>query len=340
MPTLAAKIAPQRSTQYAALAATLAEPELRLSPLAPLIEAVRPTTLAGQTYLLLDLTDEPDEVQQRALWHLGATNEFYWYFERLATEPGPFLKPLQPTFAPFLPHELVAARRYRGKTNELFTTVMLNVARWSRPRAAPTEPLRVLDPLMGGGTTLFVALRQGHHAIGIEKERQNVETTDVFLRKFLEGERIKHHRKVERVSGGHGRRWLYTIHHPARDLHAVLIYGDSTETPALMTAIPGGARADLIVADLPYGVQHRGQLHDLVRSALPAWAVVAQPESVLALAWDATRLPRPTLIEWVEEGGEWQVLHEPVYEALAHPVDRVIKRRDVVVAQRRSLDTA
>ncbi|HBY98399.1 MAG TPA: hypothetical protein DEP84_31410 [Chloroflexi bacterium] len=333
MPTLAAKIAPQRSAQYAALASALAEPELRLSPLAPLIDTIRPTTLAGQAYLLLDLTAEPDEAQQRALWQLGATSEFYWYFERLGTEAGPFLKPCQPAFDPFFPPELVEARRYRGKTNELFTTVILNLARWSRPPEASTGHLRVLDPLMGGGTTLFVALRQGHDAVGIEKERQDVESTDVFLRKFLEAERIKHHRKAERVSGVSGRRWLCTIQRGTRQLHVVLINGDTRLAPVLMANIPGGGLADLIVADLPYGVQHQVHLHDLLRASLPAWAAVAQPETVLALSWDATRLPRATMIAWIEEGGDWQVLTGGVYDTLAHPVDRVIKRRDLVIAR-------
>ncbi|HYN87401.1 MAG TPA: hypothetical protein VER55_02665 [Ardenticatenaceae bacterium] len=337
MPTLAAKIAPQRSSQYSALASTLAEPELRASPLAPLIAGIRPVTLAAQAYLLLELAGEPDQAQQRALWQLGATNEFYWYFDRVGSQEGPFLKPLHPLFDPFFPSDLVEARRYRGKTNELFTTVMLNVARWSRPTATPTESLRVLDPLMGGGTTLFVALRHGYDVVGIEKERQDVETTDVFLRQFLDGENIKYRRKDERVGaapGVTGRRWLYTIQHAARQLHAILIAGDTTHAPALLANIPGGARADGVVADLPYGIQHHGQLHRLLQASLPAWAAVAQPETVLALAWDATRLPRATMIEWVEEAGQWRVLQGGIYDTLAHAVDRVIKQRDLIVAQR------
>lgn len=335
MPVLAAKIAPQRSTQYAALATALAEPELRLSPLAPLIGDIRPVTLAGQQYLLLDLSAEPDENQRRALWQLGATNEFFWYFDRLDSERGPFLKPLEPTFHHVLSADLVEARRYRGKTNELFTTVILNLARWSRPPGTPREHLRVLDPLMGGGTTLFVALRRGDDAIGIDKDRQAVVSTDLFLRKFLEGERIKHRRKAERVGGVSGRRWLYTIQLPARDLHAVLINGETTAAEALMKDIPGGARADLVVADLPYGVQHHGQLRKLLEAALPAWAAVAREDSVLALAWDATRLPRETVADWVEEAGAWEVLRGGAYETLAHPVDRVIKRRDLLIARHR-----
>ena len=53
MRTLAAKVAPQRSTQYAALAKALAETELRLSPLSSAITEVHATELAGQRYLLV-----------------------------------------------------------------------------------------------------------------------------------------------------------------------------------------------------------------------------------------------------------------------------------------------
>src|SRR6266498_1617233 len=64
---LALKIRPQRSTQYANMAAELAIPELLASPLASALSAVTPTTLAGQGYLLAELGEaqlaSPDQMQ-------------------------------------------------------------------------------------------------------------------------------------------------------------------------------------------------------------------------------------------------------------------------------------
>jgi hypothetical protein len=326
---LAAKIAPQRSTQYAALASALAAPELRLSPLAPAIATLRPETIAGRPYLLLELRTELTAAQVRALGEMGATSEFFWYHETIGGVPGPFLQPIDGTSPAQLPAELVEARRYRGKTNELFSQVLINVARW----AHPGTPSRLLDPLMGGGTFLFIALRVGLDAIGIERERGAVEGADTFLAQFLREARIGFRRREERTKAG--RRMLFSIN-PAdapRPLSVALVHGDTTDAQVLLTGLPGGARADLIVADLPYGIQHPGQLQRLLSEALPAWRQVAAADAVLALAWDATRLERETMAGWVENGGHWVALRGGAWEALAHPVDRVIKRRDVLVAR-------
>src|SRR5215208_1078249 len=288
MPVLAARVAPQRSTQYAALASALALPELRLSPLAPAIRAARLDAIAGRPYILLDLAAPPTPEQERALWQAGATSEFFWFHEAVGGVPGPFLQPLTPPAPPLLPDELVEARRYRGKTNELFSRVLVNLARWSHPG----DPTCLLDPLMGGGTSLFIALQLGLDALGIEQQRSDVESTDSFLAAFLEDARIRFQRRAERLAAG--RRTLYTIHPPAaaRPLRALLAHGDTVAAPQLLAQLPRDLRPDLLVADLPYGIQHPARLRDLLAAALPAWHEVASDGALLALAWDATRLPR------------------------------------------------
>ena len=159
---LALKVAPQRSTLYAGLARTLAEPELMASPLGGRVQSCEPVRLAGQDYLLVDLAGEPDAADLDVLSRLGATSEVHEYFPAIGDVPGPLLRPVEPTWAPFVPPEIVEARRYRGKTNELFTTVLLNLALFAGDFAAePAARLRVLDPLAGGGTTLFTALVRG-----------------------------------------------------------------------------------------------------------------------------------------------------------------------------------
>ncbi len=67
MNTLLAQIAPQRSTQYSALANELAAPELQLSPLGQQMTNIGPLTLGGQAYLKFDLHTEPDEAQAHEL---------------------------------------------------------------------------------------------------------------------------------------------------------------------------------------------------------------------------------------------------------------------------------
>src|SRR5579859_2079445 len=192
---IALKITPQRSTQYANMAEILAAPELLASPLGNTITTITPATLAGQGYLLATLESASDPRSTLdsilpILSRLGATSEIYEYYDTLDAVKGPLLRPLEPQFTPFVPLEMAEIRRYKGKTNEIFTRVLLNLAIFAGAYAGQyCGRLRILDPLAGGGTTLFLALAACYDAFGIEQNRQDVETTEVFVRQYFRGDR-------------------------------------------------------------------------------------------------------------------------------------------------------
>lgn len=179
---LALKIRPQRSNQYSNMVETLAEPELRASPLGPAISELGRVALGGQSYLLVSIEDGRLDRQEclRLLAQLGTISEVYEYFAEVGGVEGPFLRPLALPWQPFISPEIAEVRRYKGKTNEIFTRVLLNAALFAGAYATSRERLRILDPLAGGGTTLFVALAAGYDAFGIEQKRQDVETTRSF----------------------------------------------------------------------------------------------------------------------------------------------------------------
>ena len=87
-----------------------------------------------------------------------------------------------------------------------------------------------------------------------------------------------------------------------------------------------------VVGDLPYGIQHFGEIATLLVKALPAWAGLLLPGGTLALAWNATHIERAALVALVEQHTSLRVRNDEPYTQLAHTVDRVIKRRDVLVA--------
>lgn len=331
---LALKVAPQRSTQYARLAETLAEPELRASPLGARLGAIEHRRLAGQHYLLAELAGELGERDRLLLGRLGTISECHEYFDRLGPASGPLLRPLELPSDQFLPRDLVEARRYRGKTNELFTEVLLNLALFAGDfRERLDEPLRILDPLAGGGTTLFAALARGYHAVGIEREREDVDSTTAFARQYLRGQRIPFKYVDERLRGL-GRRHLFTIGRPPVTRLLGLLLGDSSDAPVLLQGLPGGARFHALVADLPYGIQHEGSVRELLAVALPAWERCLLPGGAGALAWDATRLPRETVGALVHRHTALTLLEDPPFTELAHAVDRQIRRRDVLIFRR------
>ncbi len=330
------KIRPQRSTQYAHMTEALAAPELLASPLGPAIKKITPIKLAGQAYLLVDIESEQRPVMMPVLSRLGATSEVYEYLERVADVPGPLLRPIEPQFCPFVPLEMAEIRRYKGKTNEIFTRVLLNIAVFAGAYAGQyTERLRILDPLAGGGTTLFLALAAGYDAFGIELARHDIETTALFIKQYLNSERIPY-KEVDERRRKAGQRYLFEIGKKGATRYLVLAHGDAAQANLHMQEVPGGPRMHAIVGDLPYGIQHVGEIAALLQNALPVWEQMLLPGGTIALAWNATRIERTSMVEALERYGHLRVRNDPPYTELAHAVDRVIKRRDVVVAVRGS----
>ena len=330
MSTYLAQIAPQRSTQYAALADALAPHELALCPAGKAISNLAPITLAGQSYLKFDLPTPLDDAARREWGMLSMSSAFFDYRDALLDEPGPWLRPIETDFTPAFPPDLVMTRRYKGKTNELFTHFLCNIARYSSGFVdQPWSALRMLDPLSGGGTTLFVALMLGANAVGIEKVQNDVESTATFVEQYAREQGIACTTKEERLKKL-GRRWWFMLgKESARQ--CVLISGDTAQAAELTSNIK---RPNLLVTDLPYGIQHHGELTSLLTAALPIWSELLLPGGAMALAWESTRFPREEMIALAQSVCPLTVLNDPPYNALVHRVDRVIKHRDVLVLRK------
>jgi tRNA G10 N-methylase Trm11 len=220
-------------------------------------------------------------------------------------------------------------RRYRGKTNELFTHFMCNIARASsRFQAQPWSELRLFDPLAGGGTTLLAGLVLGAHVAGVEQNGKDVESTAAFVQQYMRQARIGCQVQKGRVKGA-GRRWSFELgRRPRRQ--CVLAQGDSRDSVQLLA----GFKPQLIVTDLPYGIQHHGQVAGLLSGVLPVWASLLPPGGVVAFAWESTRFPCEEMVALVEQVSPLRVFSEGPYTELTHRVDRVIKQRDVLVARK------
>jgi hypothetical protein len=334
MKKLALKITPQRSVQYANMTGKLAGPELLASPLGTAIQQIEHVTFAGQGYLLVTIDDkgEISRALEEILPRLGATSEAYEFFEHIGEVEGPFLRPLETSFAPFLPLEMAEIRRYKGKTNEVFTRVLLNIAVFAGAYSnLCTGRLRVLDPLAGGGTTLFLALAAGYDAFGIEQQKQDVETTVVFIRQYLNSIHMPYKELDERGRRA-GRRYQFEIGGKGATRSLVLAHGDTCEANLHMQEVPGGPHMHAIAGDLPYGIQHFGEISGMLSKALPVWERMLLPGGTLALAWNATRIERTAIAELVEGHSQLRVRNDPPYTQFVHTVDRVIKKRDVLVA--------
>lgn len=327
MTTLVAQIAPQRSTQYTDLVAQLAPHEITLSVVgAQLVNGVTPVRLGNHDYLKFQLETVEDGRILESLANLAMTDAYFYYYERIGAVQGPLLKPIDVPTRRFLPESLIATRRYRGKTNEVFTQFMCNLARYSSAyRSTPWNKLTLLDPLAGGGTTLFVGLVLGADVAGVERDKKVVEGTVAFLKQYMREARISADFRVDPLKNV-GKRWFVTLDKTAR---CVVGRGDTSDVRHFVNGLK---RPQLIVTDLPYGIQHRAEWQSMLVAALPAWADVLADGGALAFSWNASSFARAEMIDLVQDVSDFKVLNAPPYNQLAHRVDRVIKQRDVIVA--------
>jgi tRNA G10 N-methylase Trm11 len=113
-----------------------------------------------------------------------------------------------------------------------------------------------------------------------------------------------------------------------------LFEADTTSARALMKR----QSADLIVADLPYGVVHgsrtQGKLargpRELLAAALPGWVELIRPGGAIGLSWNTHVAPRAQAVELLSDHGLTPIEPELGFE---HWVDQAITR-DIVLARR------
>lgn len=256
----------------------------------------------------------------------------------LFAQEGELLRPIPlENGAPF-GEDLSAILKYTGKTNALFTRVMLHLAELSLPYV-PKGRIQLLDPVAGKGTTLFEGLMRGWDVSGTEIVQKAAHESAVYFQKYLETEKWKH--KLQRVKSYGALTWQLTF---ARDKDAL------KESPGRWTMIAGDSRNadryfgkgtfDIVCGDLPYGVAH-GNISgaalsrspaQLLQTCLPAWRAVLKNQGILALSWNTFVFPTVDMIALLEKSG-FACLTEPPYDALEHRVDASI-RRNIVIAVR------
>lgn len=296
-------------------------------------------TIGGVDYLVVETSAPFDSGQVAVLANLSSLHA--------AFEVGPDgrFDPLAIAPRMTVDDDIVTIQRYAGKTNESFTHLLVNVALAHSgdafARLLAGERLRLLDPVCGRGTTLNRAVLYGIDAVGVDLDQRDVDEFAAFFTTWLKDKRMKH--RAERARLRKGRTT------PAD--RVVVTYGDGTECggPRRVEVIRDDTAAvrdhvrsrsvDLLVADLPYGVQHGSRAAaglgrtpaGLLQAALPAWLDVLRPGAAAVLAWNRRSLAGPELRELLTDAGF--ALPPSDDDAFVHRVDRAILR-DVVVAVR------
>jgi len=235
--------------------------------------------------------------------------------------------------------DLLTIQKYSGKTNEIFTKLLLNVTLAASAFAGefPGRKFSVLDPLCGRGTTLNQALMYGFDCAGVELDKKDFEAYSGFIQRWAKDKRLKHEAELGHVKG---QRKLHLTLAPDKaaykarqTLHITCVNTDTLETAQVLPS----RSFDLIVTDAPYGVQHgshgeslqRGPL-ELLERALPIWLEMLRPGGALGLAWNTRVARRDRVVALLDRTG-FSVCASDAYLGFEHSVDQAILR-DLVVA--------
>jgi SAM-dependent methyltransferase len=338
MPAYALLLAPSANRVYADQASRLAVAELAAfaSVLSADLSGISVTDIGGVEYLAFE-----SELTARDIAYLSNLSSAYALFEQV----GELLRPLRISPLGRYDSDLITIPKYAGKTNEQFTKLVLNLTLLASSSAERMLDghLTVLDPLCGRGTTLNQALMYGYDAVGVEIDGKDVEAYKLFLQTWLKRKRLKHTAELVPVrrQGRRAARRLEVTMAASKDDHKAgavqkltVIQGDTTQLDGLIR----GGIADVLVADLPYGVAHgsyddEGGLSrrplDLLERAVPQWLPLLRPGAALGLSWN-TKVARRELAEDILLANGLEIVeHQP----LEHRVDQGIER-DVVIARR------
>lgn len=256
----------------------------------------------------------------------------------LAEDSGGFLRPLARSEKTYLPRDIAEVLKYKGKTSTVFTRMMLNMALCSADSPG-TERQIVLDPMCGKGTTLFCAMEWGLDADGIEINRNDLKEIMDYLDRYFQMHRLKY--LVRQGSETIGKSSVDTAEIVYANNRQDYLNGNtrclrlSAGDTALAGRLMKKRKADVIVADLPYGIQHApksGQhtesFEQLLKRAMPSWNDALRQGGVLGLAFNMLTLKRRTVQEIGTACG-FSIMEGDPYDDLVHDVDQAV-RRDAV----------
>ena len=319
---------PHSNSRYFSEQARLARNELSLM-LSKLSRGHVIKTLNDYNMLEFEV-DEPFD--RKSIDLLSTHSLFYILFEKLN---GSYM-PIANSFSPYLGNDLSYILKYKGKTNEAFTLMLINMARFSTDFFAE-ERLNILDPMCARGTALFQAANLGFDVFGTDIVKQDISELDKYFKKYLEFHRYKH--SFEKKSYPVGKKPVmvseYTFANDAQvykagNVHmlksAVCDCGD------IRYVFPK-TKFHILTADLPYGIQHSAgteRFDMLLKRVLPSWKSVMAKGGALALSFNTYTLKTETVKELLDKAG-FTVMDGKDYDTNLHRVEQAINR-DLVVA--------
>jgi SAM-dependent methyltransferase len=343
MPTYALLIMPSSNRVYADSSVGLTQAELELlgqTALGGRLRGIAHRLIGGVSYVIFDA----DALDNADVAFLANLSSIYALFELT----GDALRPVELHRLDRFDDDLITIQKYQGKTNEQFTKLLVNVTALSSAFAGQMTSgrLALLDPLCGRGTTLNQALMYGWDASGIDIDGKDFDAYAAFITTWCKRKRIKHHAEASQVRRDRrvtGRRLKITLAAASEDYKAGRTQGLDVVNADTVRALEffRPESFHLLVADLPYGVQHGSRTPakglarspvDLLGAAVPAWSRLLKPGGAIGLSLNTFVASRAAAANILADSGLHICDYGP-YLRFCHRVDQAIKR-DVLVARK------
>lgn len=258
---------------------------------------------------------------------------------------GDLLKPLNTSKSSYFKTDLSSILKYSGKTNEDFTAMMINVGVFSSAFAGEfDQPLQILDPMCGRGTTLYQGLTMGYNVSGVEINSKDCEEIDKYMKRYLKYHKYKHEATHQTI----------IINKQKKGIKYTIETADTTENykqkDRRKIQFASGNTLDVndyykkdafhvIATDIPYGVQHSGtskskpvDMLELLEKAAVAWHKVLKKGGTVVIAYNNFTLKHESLQEVFEKAG-YQVLRDAPYDGFEHWVEQAVNR-DIFIARK------
>lgn len=237
------------------------------------------------------------------------------------------LKPLSVSPNWPLHDDFLFGSKFKGKTNERLTQLLINVGLRAINKQ-PEDSVKLLDPMAGRATTLLWAMQYGLKAWGVEQDVRALDEVRQIVKKWCKVHRQKHQLKEGFIGKANRANKGKFIEFSAEEATMRLIQGDAREVGSLLKE-----KFDLIISDLPYGVQHhttektRNPL-DVVQASLPGWSERLKKDGAIVLAYNKYQPKRDALLQVFEEQG-----FAPQAINVTHRMSESIVR-DIIVVKR------
>lgn len=294
------------------------------------------TEIAGVPFLGFEMDGFPEHA-----WEMISRHSAVCF---AASAEDVLLRPILLKRDDYAPEDLAEVLKYKGKTNVDFTAMMLHCARAASAFVRDKEPLVLLDPVCGKGTSLFCALKEGYHTVGVDVDEKAIGEADIYFSRYLKYHKWKHRREIASATLPKGKSAKEIRFSFANEPDAYkrgegrmlrLLSGDTRSVDSML----GERSCHLIVGDMPYGVQHapkQGKGHfsfqGILTEGMAAYHRVLKYGGTIALAFNTYTLSRKSVEESMQNAG-LTVLSQPPYHDFSHWVEQAVNR-DFVVARK------